>query len=218
METKEPIHRMSKIKRRAKPFHISDLAQMRAIISPARDEILDAVAANGPSTVGDLGEFLGRKPDSLYHHIRVLRKVGLLLESFATNSQGRAMAVYDVPGRPMLLRYDLGDSRKVRAVREYAASALRITNRRFSQAFHSREAVVKGPDRNLWAARWRGWLTRKDLAEANRLLRRLVELHRAGGTRGRGEARLYDFTYVVSPAQLPGRRNSLRRNSSPNRL
>jgi hypothetical protein len=66
----------------------------------------------------------------------------LLLESFSTNSQGRAMAVYDVPGRPMLLRYDLGDSRKVRAVREYAASALRITNRRFSQGFNSREAVV----------------------------------------------------------------------------
>jgi DNA-binding transcriptional ArsR family regulator len=203
---------MTKIKRRAKPFFISDLAQMRAIISPARDEILDAISANGPSTVADLGLFLGRKPDSLYHHLRVLRDVGLLIESDSRNSQGRATALYDVPGRPMLLRYDLGDSRKVRAVKDYAASALRITNRRFSQSFNSDEAVVKGPDRNLWAARWRGWLTKQELAEANRLLRRLVDLHRAGGSRGHGEARLYDFTYVVSPAQLPDRPKSSRRN------
>ncbi|MBC7791227.1 MAG: helix-turn-helix transcriptional regulator [Anaerolineae bacterium] len=184
---------------RKKPFYIRELAQMRAIISPARDEILDAVAANGPCTVTGLGEFLGRKPDSLYHHIRVLRKVGLLLETFSTNFQGRATAVYDVPGRPIFLRYDLRDPRKVRAVTAYAGSAVRIAHRRFAQGFKSGHPVVSGTARNLWAARWRGWLTMTELRESNVLLNRLVELHRTGGSRGSGEARLYDFTYVVSP-------------------
>ena len=138
---------------------------MRAVISPARDEILDAVAANGPCTVMWLGAFLGRKPDSLYHHVRVLRRVGLLLETLSPNSQGRATAVYDVPGRPIFLRYELGDPRKVRAVTAYAGSALRIAHRRFAQGFKSDHAVVRGPARNLWAARWRGWLTQTELGK-----------------------------------------------------
>ncbi len=194
---------------------------MRAIISPARDEILDAVAANGPCTVMWLGGFLGRKPDSLYHHVRVLRRVGLLLETLSTNSQGRATAVYDVPGRPMFLRYELGDPRKVRAVTAYAGSALRIAHRRFAQGFKSDYAVARGPARNLWAARWRGWLTPAELRKANVLLTRLVALLRESGSRGRGEARLYDLTYVLSPASTPTggtpsrRKKQVRRNQRP---
>jgi Helix-turn-helix domain len=212
---------MSRAGGRNKPYYIRDLAQMRAVISPARDEILDAVAANGPCTVMWLGAFLGRKPDSLYHHVRVLRRVGLLLETLSPNSQGRATAVYDVPGRPIFLRYELGDPRKVRAVTAYAGSALRIAHRRFAQGFKSDHAVVRGPARNLWAARWRGWLTLTELRKANVLLARLVGLLRGGGSRGRGEARLYDFTYVLSPASThtsakPGRRKKqTRRNKRP---
>lgn len=194
---------MSRAGGKNKPYYIRDLTQMRAIISPARDEILDAVAANGPCTVTWLGAFLGRKPDSLYHHVRVLRRVGLLVETLSPNSQGRATAVYDVPGRPIFLRYELGDPRKVRAVTAYASSALRIAHRRFAQGFKSDHAVVRGPARNLWAARWRGWLTLTELRKANVLLARLVGLLRGGGSRGHGGAHLYDLTYVLSPASTP---------------
>ncbi len=176
---------------------------MRAVISPARDEILDAVAANGPCTVMWLGAFLGRKPDSLYHHVRVLRRVGLLLETLSPNSQGRATAVYDVPGRPIFLRYELRDPGKVRAVTAYAGSALRIAHRRFAQGFKSDHAVVRGPARNLWAARWRGWLTQTELKKANVLLTRLAALARGGGSQRGGEAHLYDITWVLSPATTP---------------
>lgn len=188
---------------RNKPYYIRDLAQMRAVISPARDEILDAVAANGPCTVMWLGAFLGRKPDSLYHHVRVLRRVGLLLETLSPNSQGRATAVYDVPGRPIFLRYELGDPRKVRAVTAYGGSALRIAHRRFAQGFKSDHAVVRGPARNLWAARWRGWLTQTELGKANILLTRLAALARGGGSQRGGGAHLYDITWVLSPATTP---------------
>lgn len=209
---------MSRAGARNKPYYIRDLAQMRAIISPARDEILDAVAANGPCTVMWLGAFLRRKPDSLYHHVRVLRRVGLLLETLSPNSQGRATAVYDVPGRPIFLRYELGDPRKVDAVTAYAGSALRIAHRRFVQGFKSDDAVVRGPARSLWAARWRGWLTLTELRTANVLLTRLAALPRGGGSRGRGGARLYDLTWVLSPASAltgakPGRpKKQMRRN------
>jgi DNA-binding transcriptional ArsR family regulator len=194
---------MSRAGGRNQSYYIRDLAQMRAVISPARDEILDAVAANGPCTVMALGEFLGRKPDSLYHHVRVLRRVGLLLETLSPNSQGRATAVYDVPGRPMFLRYELGDPRKVRAVTAYAGSALRIAHRRFAQGFKSDHAVVRGPARNLWAARWRGWLTQTELKKANVLLTRLAALARGGSSQRSGEAHLYDITWVLSPATTP---------------
>lgn len=199
------LNKMSRAGGRNKPYYIRDLAQMRAVISPARDEILDAVAANGPCTVLWLGAFLGRKPDSLYHHVRVLRRVGLLLETLSPNFQGRATAVYDVPGRPIFLRYELGDPRKVRAVTAYAGSALRIAHRRFAQGFKSDHPVVRGPARNLWAARWRGWLTPTELEKANVLLTRLAALARGGGSHRGGEAHLYDITWVLSPATTPNK-------------
>lgn len=58
--------------------HVLTLEQMRAMASPVRQRIIAALYARGDSSVTEIAETLERKPDTLYHHLRVLLSVGLL--------------------------------------------------------------------------------------------------------------------------------------------
>jgi len=53
---------------------------------------------------------------------------------------------------------------------------LRVAERDFHRAIDDPKSKVDGPQRELWAARGKGWVGRKELAEVNRLLSRLMEL------------------------------------------
>ena len=86
-----------------KPYPITDLAQFKALTSPARGEILDIVSLMGSLSIADMAEYLGKPIDSLYYHVRKLVKVGLLVEKVKRKSKRQMEAVYDLPGRPMFL-------------------------------------------------------------------------------------------------------------------
>src|SRR4051812_38683008 len=60
---------------------ISKAPQIRALSSPARQDILDAVTAIGPCSVAELAAAVGKPADGLYYHIRQLLEVGLLVET-----------------------------------------------------------------------------------------------------------------------------------------
>src|SRR5262245_46892405 len=47
-------------------YVVSRADQLRALRSPLRQEIIDAVAASGPRSVAELAEILGRPADALY--------------------------------------------------------------------------------------------------------------------------------------------------------
>ena len=119
---------------------------------------------------------MGRRPDSLYYHVRKLSAAGLLVDRGIRGSGRRAEAVYDIPGRPLRLAYDPSDPENVRAVSRVVASMLRSANRDFRGGFRPDLAVVEGDGRNLWAARMKGWLSDDDLAELNTLLNRILEV------------------------------------------
>ncbi len=185
------------------PLVIRDPAQVRALASPARQEIVDALAAAGPCSVAELAGHLGRAPDALYFHLRKLMGVGLVLERGAQKNGRHVAAVYDVPGRPMGIRY--GGAIGGPALQRVVNSALRLAGRDFGRAFGAGVgiAVTEGADRNLWGGRAKGWVGKKELAEVNRLIARM--LHVIGSGRpGRGR-RPQTFTYVLAPVR-PSRR------------
>lgn len=191
------------------PLLIRRPAQARALVSPVRQEIVDAVAAAGPSTIAQIGEWLGRRPDSLYYHIAALTKVGLLVEAGRRRTGKRFGAVYDVPGRPMVLKYsDLGEAAVVPVVR----AALRLAARDFARAVRAEGAVLEGPGRNVWGGRVKGWVDERDLAEVGRLLERLAVLVQRG--RPREGAGAHAFTYVVAPAASGRRAKGGRRSAA----
>lgn len=65
---------------RTKPFLLTDPSMVKALASPARQEIVDALQAAGARTIAELAALLARPADSLYFHVRSLVKVGLVVE------------------------------------------------------------------------------------------------------------------------------------------
>jgi predicted ArsR family transcriptional regulator len=182
-----------------RPFLISDRRQITALASSVRQDIVDILAAIGPATAPEIARSLGRRPDGLYFHLRLLSRVGLLREGRRANGAGRMVATYDVPGRPLRIRYDLSDRGGARAISRVTASMLRTANRGFARAASKGAARVTGPRRELWAARTRGWLTETELNEVNEAFARLIDLFNSRP--GPENACPYEVTLVLSPAQ-----------------
>jgi predicted ArsR family transcriptional regulator len=181
-----------------RPYLVSDRKQISALASPVRQDIVDVLAAIGPATAPEIARSLGRRPDGLYFHLRLLTRVRLLKEGTRPNDAGRMVATYDVPGRPLRISYDLTDAASSRAISRVAASMLRTANRGFARAAAKGDARVTGPRRELWAARTRGWLTDEGLREVNETFARLIELfNRRPETEN---ACSYEVTLVLSPA------------------
>lgn len=193
------------------PFIIDAPAQVRALASPARQEVIDALVAAGPCSIAELAAHTGRAPDSLYHHIRVLKKAGLILERDPRKSGRHVAAIYDLPGRPVLIRYASAQPRALNAV---VASALRLGLRDFHRALADRHAVTDGPARNLWGGRVKGWVGPDDIVEMNTLLRRLYELIHTGPP-GPGR-QPQSFSFAVAPVR-PSPRSPFARTPRPTR-
>jgi DNA-binding transcriptional ArsR family regulator len=181
---------------------VAEPRQIRALASPMRQDIMDAVAAIGPCTVAELAAALGRPADGLYYHIKPLLDVRLLAE-VPGDGNGRSELRIDVAHRAFYLEYQPANRTNKAAVLRVIAAMVRSAERMFRRAFHPDVAVVKGPRRNLWASRSRGSLSAAELVELNDLLDQVNSLMQSGRRdtgRGDGEERsLYELTYVLAP-------------------
>lgn len=184
------------------PYSIRDPEQLRALRSSVRQEIVDTVQSLGACSAAEIARELGRPADGLYYHLKALLQVGLLEEAGTRQSHGRSEALYATrsPDSPMRLHYDPEDPENVAAVLRVVASMLRMTERDFADAYRP-GAVTEGPQRNLWAARTKGWLSDEDLREVNRLIGELKAIFEKAREPGRD--RLHAFTFVNVP--LPAR-------------
>jgi hypothetical protein len=192
---------------RDREFVIERADQLAALASPARQEVVDGMAAAGPCAVSELAAQLGRPADSLYYHVRKLESLGMLVRVGERMSGPRAEVVYDVPGRPMRLRYRPRDARNRSGIVKAAAGVLRLAHRDFRAGLAAKDAVVEGPRRNVWCGRYKGWVTAAELEEINGCLDRICRIL----NKERGEdARLHSFACVLAPvaAKAPRRGSS----------
>jgi DNA-binding transcriptional ArsR family regulator len=183
---------------KTRPYVVKSNKQLLALASPGREDITDAVGVLGPCGVTELARFLGRSRHALYYHVRVLRDCGLLIETRVEGKGVKPTAHYDVPGRPILVRYDLSSPRTRRAVIAIGRARFRAGQRGFIRACSSDAAMVEGPRRNLWAAHTKGWLTVNDLEKANRLLTQLVDLFTPSVGDSRASRSAYELTFGVA--------------------
>lgn len=181
------------------PYVVTSLKQLLVLASPGREDIIDAVAVSGPSTVSELSEFLGRSRHSLYYHVRALRDSGLLVETLHAAKGRKTTARYDLPGRALVVRYDLTTKRSRNAVVALGRARFRSAARGFVRACHPDFAVIEGPRRNLWVAHWKGWLTDADLESANDLFGRLVDLFQGEKGKPRAGRKAHELTFAIAP-------------------
>ncbi len=184
--------------------------QVRALISPVRQEIVDALESAGPRSVAELAALLGQAPDGLYFHLRHLERSGLVVERERRKTGRHVAAVYDLVTRPLRLSYAAparaGDLAAV------IASALRLATRDFRRALHRAGVATEGPNRELWGARAKGWVTPAQILRINELLNEVSEIMRAGTPRP--SARPLSLSFVLAPSP-PSPRAAKRTSINP---
>jgi DNA-binding transcriptional ArsR family regulator len=185
------------------PFYLHNVRQVRAVASPVRAAVIDALEVVGPATIVQLAGALGYPPDGLYYHLRVLERIGLVVRT--TSDADAGAAKFDLPGRPATLRYQLDDRQQGRAMAKVVATMVRSAERSFRRAFAPGRAAVAGPERNLRAGRRTAWLTPRELRVLNGYIERIHALFGRGRPQRAG-ARLHEFTYVLAPIVGTGRR------------
>lgn len=190
---------------------ITERAQLAALATPLRQELLDSLrAAGGAASVRELAAQLGRPADGLYYHLRVLAELGLVTAEAGRSRAGRAERRYRLHGAKRgLLRVayepQLADNRD--GLRALAAAMLRIADRDFSTALRRPELVVEGPARELWAARNKGWVSAAERRQLVALLERAALL--LGRPRSNARQHLLSLCFVLAPiAAQPPRRGA----------
>lgn len=194
------------------PSAISSRTQLRALASPARQELLDLLSRIGPASAADLSLSLRRPADGLYYHLRVLQKAGLVRSVHTKTQAGRSETKFRSVSRMPAVNHDTrpgGNSPEVTAI---VRSMLRLGSRDFARAAASGEVRTHGSRRELWALRSVGWLSASDLEDVNRRMRGL----RDAAGRPRPEGRLYSITILLTPLDHRARKKqrSPRKESS----
>lgn len=184
--------------RSGKRYVVHDERQLRTLASPSRQAIVDAVVAAGPCPMKDIAVHVGRPAGALYYHVRALCDVGLLTARPAKAGRGRPGMLFDVPGRPMAIRYEPEAVRTRPPMRRIVNAMTRAAARDFAKGYRPGVAV-SGEVRRLWAGRFEAWLTDTELRAVNRLLTRLTRLIQNGARRDAAQARLHSLTFVLAP-------------------
>ncbi len=177
-------------------YTIRKPAQVRALRSPARQEIVDGLASAGPSSAAELARLLGRTPDALYFHLKALQKVGLVVEREPRKNGRHVAAVYDLPGRPLRLVYESPVRRA--DVAGVVRGALRLSLRDFERGL-SAGADSSAGRRVLWGGRVKGWLSPLEIERVNALLKEVQDVVRNG--RPREGTQAVSLGFVLAPAQ-----------------
>lgn len=188
----------------SKPYRVTDPAQFEALTSPVRGEILDLVELLGPLSIAELARCMGRKPDSLYYHVRKLVAVGLLVEGEKRKARRQEEVVDELPGDSVSLHYEPSETHLVGAVVKSIAGMLRLAERNFRQAYEKGLVRVIGKRRNTTHARVLGWFSDEEVVELQEKVDALVGEFRATARRRRAGSRLYALTSILVPLEQKG--------------
>jgi DNA-binding transcriptional ArsR family regulator len=189
---------------------ISNAAQLKALASPVRQELIDLLARTGPASAAELGRLVQRPADGLYYHLRELQRVGLVLSAGTRERAGRREEFFRAIHREPTLRHDPSPGGNTPAVIPIVTSMLRLGIRDFKKGAASPKVRTQGPRRELWAIRVTGWLSPAQLAEANQRIRALRDVADRRGPKGK----LYAITILLAPLGHRARKRQQRSRSS----
>jgi predicted transcriptional regulator len=156
--------------------------QRAALASPLRLEILGLFTNPEPLAISDMALFMGRSAGSLYHHVGILEKAGLLLRS-GTRPKGKRYEALFLPAASRIeleARSEAGD--EVDLVVKTLAAAFRMVERDLAAAINDGNCKQEGPGRNLFATRMHMRASPRLLGKLNKHLNAIEELLTAAAT------------------------------------
>jgi predicted transcriptional regulator len=176
-------------------YVIASKKQLTALTSASRQEILDVLMQMGAASVAELAATLGRPPDALYYHLRILLRAGLVENAGNRKTGRRQEALFRAIARDLRIDYDLARRSQEKTLTAVVGSMLRLGIRDFRHAIRNESVIVSGKHRELWATRKTGWLTKSDL---HGILESIERLGRSVA-RPSGRGQLYGVTILLTP-------------------
>lgn len=189
---------------------IADSADKRAAMaSPIRLEILGLFTEGRALAIADMAERMGRTAGSLYHHVAILEKAGLLRRTGTRPKGKRHEALFAPAGDLFEVAAPADEEEAVAHAVKAMAAAFRMTERDLEAALRDPTSRKRGRARNLFAGRMHLRASPKLLAEINEHLRAIEELVRTEGCCGEADSRdaqHVSLTIALLPIKGRGRR------------
>jgi len=186
-----------------KVYQVVTRAQLRALATTVRHDILDRLIALGPLSVRQLAEALGRRPTAIYQHLKKLEKLGLVRGKRSSGREpGRPAMVYEPAGSVIRLT----DAAKQNKNRKALAKIVRVASmqaaRDFDAAFSNPLRKVTGTSRNHTFFRAISAPSPTRLARMNALLQELEDLTWSPDP---NPGPLISVAWFVAPLRPPGK-------------
>jgi predicted ArsR family transcriptional regulator len=158
-------------------YQVVTKAQLRALATTVRHDILDRLTALGPLSVRQLAEALGRQPTAIYQHLKKLEKLALVRGRRASAREpGRPAIVYEAAGSTIRLTKAAKQNENRKAFAKIVRVSSTQAARDFDAAFSNPLRRVTGASRNHTFFRAISAPSAKRLARMNALLQELEDL------------------------------------------
>jgi DNA-binding transcriptional ArsR family regulator len=167
--------RKRKTSTRPRTLHIRDAATVRALRTPARQEILGALERLGAASVKDVAGELGRTPASLYYHVHELRKAGLIREAGTRPAGRRTEAIYEPAAERIVIDRSVTSKGFVEALSDLHSSVMRAADRELAEALEPARARKVPPGKSVALLRLSARLKPADARAARRKLQEVAE-------------------------------------------
>jgi transposase-like protein len=166
---------MPQARRELKLYTVKRRDQREALTSPLRLEIIEHLVY-GPATVAEIARRMGRRPDSLYYHIRLLARVGLLVPAGTRKRGKRDETVYDIVAKGIVLPVHRRDQAVIDTTMKTIGAAFRRAEREMRNTLERGTPCMSGDERNFWAAHQHIRIRPTALKKINQLLARAQDI------------------------------------------
>lgn len=186
---------------------VTKAAQRSALASPLRLEILGLFTNPAPLAISDMARLMGRTAGSLYHHVGLLEKAGLLRRAGTRPAGKRHEALFAPVAERIEVAVEAGDTESVDHIVKALSAAFRMAERDLDAALMNPDSRTEGPERNLFATRMHMHVSPRILARINKHLDAITDILAAESARKR-EPAAEDEHLSLTMALLPlkGRR------------
>lgn len=137
--------------------------------SPLRIQIVDRLQMLGAAAVPAIASSLGRRPDSLYHHVRILERAGIIRADGWERSGSHNQALYRLAGE-VRFPYPTMSGRGASPMIAVTSALLRSADRGLAAALTKGGLKESGPEKDLWCRVQTARLSASDLAKVNSYL------------------------------------------------
>ena len=183
-----------------KEFVVSRPDQVRALASPVRNQIHLHMELCGKCTVNELARRMGCSAESLYYHLRLMERVGLVVDDGRRLDGPKPETVYRLAGDRIRIDPDKSDRRFLDALSQGIRTLLRHAERCMQRALNDPLTFRSGKRRNL---RIEQQIVRLNQNEMKTLQDKIDDInHYLTQRRDRAKERMYVITIAISTANV----------------